>query len=1030
MPTLEELDRDLFDTSQPTTVASLRQSIIQESVRQGVDPALALSVAQRESRFDPRAVSPTGVAGLFQVTNETGRPYGQTPTTRTDPAVSMRTGIAHLRTLLHEERGNVRAALARYGDPDETDYPDKVLANYTAQLNSLPEEIRPRRQGKQAVAPRAMSLDDIEKDLFGGKPATSAQPQAAPAPAQPVPSAEPLPTVVPNSDPRQPATLQLPGQLPGQQPVPQQPQPMPPQGQQPGRRQQPPGTAIVSRIEPLLAQAQPVVEGNLLSDVGQAASEGTAAPGTLGRAAWETGREALATGIETATTMGGAAAGALTGPAAPVVSPVAAGLASYGGRRLNQALGLRAGEPTVLPETLEDVAALTVPMLPGLLPVAKGAIRATRAGRALTAAEQQTKEEAAEYLAKYTAEVQKGMSAAAKSEASYTTQASRFETQEARRLAAHAEKVARIEQQIETAYPEAAREARALQQQYREALREYKTASGVYQKSLQDVQDLPARYQPGMPARTMYDVQRDLVLLEQGGRDADDVVRRLGATDINQATTQLSAEGEALMQAGAEYVPKSAVRPPAPTLPGQLPLTQQAGPELQQFIRKQGGIRLADEELQGEFAAVLRPKETRTTGLLNNKGGKTAQEIAESAAEQGFIDTPDKESLLAALRESVTEGRPVHARTGGAEGTFGTAEASLQAARAVSQRGPHAASRALYQRLKDVAGADPVDISAGHETASLLQAELGTALDTAGLSRVKGILTRLQEREAVVPVSELHDMLTELTPLTQSANGRIRAQAMRLRGNLQDALEQAPGSGAELRREAGRVWRLENMAEEMRDIVKIGGPVVKYRQGEVSFNPDALQNLVETRILQEPMYTGVLGPEDIARMRADVGRFGGMTRPTAPSLPGNIPVTLPEMPAPFVPRLPSARLMQGSPELYVRPPYEPPAQVEPRVEFPGRGRLMGDIGVGATAGWLGGLGSTGTPLLAGGIMTADVLEALVSKILLSPIGRPLLQRAMRPNGTIDPATIGAIAASLGLMSEERGQPVPTLPGGR
>jgi hypothetical protein len=82
--------------------------------------------------------------------------------------------------------------------------------------------------------------------------------------------------------------------------------------------------------------------------------------------------------------------------------------------------------------------------------------------------------------------------------------------------------------------------------------------------------------------------------------------------------------------------------------------------ELQDFIRQQGGIRVQGEELSSELAAVVSRKETGTTGLQNNVSGRSLQQMAETAQEQGFIPTPDKTSLLEALDRSVTRGLPVY----------------------------------------------------------------------------------------------------------------------------------------------------------------------------------------------------------------------------------------------------------------------------------------------------------------------------------------------------------------------------------
>src|SRR5262245_44343137 len=111
---LEAIHRDIFDTDTSGTVANIRQAIIQAAPQYGVDPALALSVAQLESNFYPQAVSPTGVTGLYQVTVPTGAPYGQTAANRTDWQTSMHAGLSELGKQLKASGGNVSQALAKY----------------------------------------------------------------------------------------------------------------------------------------------------------------------------------------------------------------------------------------------------------------------------------------------------------------------------------------------------------------------------------------------------------------------------------------------------------------------------------------------------------------------------------------------------------------------------------------------------------------------------------------------------------------------------------------------------------------------------------------------------------------------------------------------------------------------------------------------------------------------------------------------------------------------------------------------------
>jgi len=107
-----------------------------------VSPALALSIARRESEFDPSVISPAGAIGLMQVMPGTGRdtareiglPYSQSRM-RNDPAYNALLGTTYLAGLEEQFQGNLvlisvgynagpgRANdwVGRFGDPRRVD---------------------------------------------------------------------------------------------------------------------------------------------------------------------------------------------------------------------------------------------------------------------------------------------------------------------------------------------------------------------------------------------------------------------------------------------------------------------------------------------------------------------------------------------------------------------------------------------------------------------------------------------------------------------------------------------------------------------------------------------------------------------------------------------------------------------------------------------------------------------------------------------------------------------------------------------
>lgn len=100
--------------------------------------------------------------------------------------------------------------------------------------------------------------------------------------------------------------------------------------------------------------------------------------------------------------------------------------------------------------------------------------------------------------------------------------------------------------------------------------------------------------------------------------------------------------------------------------------------ELQDFIRQQGGIRLAEEtDVPGELRALVTRKETGMSGLQNNASGMTLQQMAERAADVGFLATADKAAMLEAMDRSIRQGETVYSTqaTGAVSGIAAPVEA-------------------------------------------------------------------------------------------------------------------------------------------------------------------------------------------------------------------------------------------------------------------------------------------------------------------------------------------------------------------
>lgn len=95
--------------AQNLTVAALVTSTAQQY---GVDPALALAVAQQESGLNPSATSPKGAMGVMQLMPGTAAQYGVS--NPYDAAQNVGGGVAYLADLLAQYNGDEAKALAAY----------------------------------------------------------------------------------------------------------------------------------------------------------------------------------------------------------------------------------------------------------------------------------------------------------------------------------------------------------------------------------------------------------------------------------------------------------------------------------------------------------------------------------------------------------------------------------------------------------------------------------------------------------------------------------------------------------------------------------------------------------------------------------------------------------------------------------------------------------------------------------------------------------------------------------------------------
>lgn len=102
----------------------------------------------------------------------------------------------------------------------------------------------------------------------------------------------------------------------------------------------------------------------------------------------------------------------------------------------------------------------------------------------------------------------------------------------------------------------------------------------------------------------------------------------------------------------AEKLGIKEVEPPkVGRLKREIPIDHKAD-DLAAAVRAAGGIKGVDGLLGGEMAG-LSPRQTKTTGLINNKNGKKIEDVAQVMYDKGFIRTNDPADLLEALTGTI-----------------------------------------------------------------------------------------------------------------------------------------------------------------------------------------------------------------------------------------------------------------------------------------------------------------------------------------------------------------------------------------
>ena len=92
--------------------ADIQTLISQAATKYGINPALLLAIAQKESSLNPAAISSEGAQGVMQLMPATAASLGVT--NAFDPAQNIDAGARYFASLLNQYGGDTGLALAAY----------------------------------------------------------------------------------------------------------------------------------------------------------------------------------------------------------------------------------------------------------------------------------------------------------------------------------------------------------------------------------------------------------------------------------------------------------------------------------------------------------------------------------------------------------------------------------------------------------------------------------------------------------------------------------------------------------------------------------------------------------------------------------------------------------------------------------------------------------------------------------------------------------------------------------------------------
>ena len=146
--------------AEAATRADVRRIVVEEALRAGFPPSLAMAVAEVESGFRDDLLGEAGGRGVMQILPRTAEVlYGVDPDELWEPRLNVRIGIEYLRSLIRRHDGDWEMALARFGTDPHVDPSASVAGAYAHAVLRL--QRRYRNQAKLWAAELKAGTGDL-----------------------------------------------------------------------------------------------------------------------------------------------------------------------------------------------------------------------------------------------------------------------------------------------------------------------------------------------------------------------------------------------------------------------------------------------------------------------------------------------------------------------------------------------------------------------------------------------------------------------------------------------------------------------------------------------------------------------------------------------------------------------------------------------------------------------------------------------------------------------------------------------------